>query len=728
MATEHLFPKLCGWLCLIWASGWAGAAEEPITTVQANGMVEWSVVSKKDHLDPFNEVQLDFVVATPDHQTLRVPGFWAGGRNWRGRYSSATLGVHRFRTECSDPSDAGLHGAEGAVEVTPYRGDHPLFLHGGLRIAADHRHFAYQDGTPFFWLGDTWWMGLCARLKWPEDFQTLAADRKPKGFNVIQIVAGLYPDMPAFDERGANEAGFPWEPDYRRIRPEYFDAADRRIFYLVEQGFVPCVVGAWGYHLPWLGPDKMKQHWRYLVARWGALPVVWCAAGEGTMPFYLSKNPAAESALQKREWTEVIRSIHATDPFHRLVTIHPPSRARDTVTDARVLDFDMHQSGHGEPAFRHGALALGAYCSEPIMPIISGEARYEALEIGRKLDASDARQAFWAHVINSGCAGHTYGANGIWQVNQQDRPYGASPGGNNWGTTPWDDAMRLPGSAQLAAAKRLLESIPWYKLEPHPEWVAWSEPETRPLSFAAAQWIWFPEGNPREDAPVAKRYFRRVFDLAPDQRLAGARLRVSCDDRCAVWLNGHALGELADWKTGREFGELKHLLRAGRNTLAIEGENRLAPVTQNPAGLLCRLEISFTGGAMMRVDSDDAWRASKMLIDGWQGADFDARDWVAPKLLGAYGCAPWGEMTGDTGTASPLCAGAGDELRLVYLLEPRAVALNGLRAGTIYRLEWFNPVTGARQPASQLIPDTQGNAVVTPPEDAPHDWAAVIKN
>ena len=60
-------------------------------------------------------------------------------------------------------------------------------------------------------------------------------------------------------------------------------------------------------------------------------------------------------------------------------------------------------------------------------------------------------------------------------------------------------------------------------------------------------------------------------------------------------------------------------------------------------------------------------------------------------------------LTVDTGVVSPLCAGAGDELRLVYLLEPRAVALNGLRVGTPYRIEWFNPVTGVRQPASQLI-------------------------
>jgi len=38
-------------------------------------------------------------------------------------------------------------------------------------------------------------MGLCKRLKWPEGFETLLADRVRKGFSVIQIIAGLYPDM-----------------------------------------------------------------------------------------------------------------------------------------------------------------------------------------------------------------------------------------------------------------------------------------------------------------------------------------------------------------------------------------------------------------------------------------------------------------------------------------------------------------------------------------------------
>ena len=79
----------------------------------------------------------------------------------------------------------------GKVEVVPYKGDNPLYRHGPVRVARDRRHFAYADGTPFFWLGDSWWMGLCERLQWPEEVRTLTEDRKTEGLPVIQIVAGL---------------------------------------------------------------------------------------------------------------------------------------------------------------------------------------------------------------------------------------------------------------------------------------------------------------------------------------------------------------------------------------------------------------------------------------------------------------------------------------------------------------------------------------------------------
>ena len=59
-----------------------------------------------------------------------------------------------------------------------------------LRASANKRYFEHADGTPFYWLGDTWWSGLSDRLSW-EGFQKLTADRKEKGFTVVQIVAGL---------------------------------------------------------------------------------------------------------------------------------------------------------------------------------------------------------------------------------------------------------------------------------------------------------------------------------------------------------------------------------------------------------------------------------------------------------------------------------------------------------------------------------------------------------
>jgi hypothetical protein len=264
-------------------------AAEPMRT-QANVPVEITFIAQRPHSDPFNDMTLDVQFTAPDKTVKTVPAFWAGGTIWKVRYSSALTGVHRWRSVSSDTQDAGLQGATGVVELTPYRGSNPLFMHGPVRVEANRRHFEYADGTPFFWLGDTWWMGLCHRLHFPDEFKQLAADRKAKGFNVIQIVAGLYPDMFPFDPRGANETGFPWEADYARIRPAYFDAADARLRLLVDEGFTVCLVGAWGYFLPMMGEAKMKAHWRYFLARYGASPVV-VRGWRATLPWYQAKTP-----------------------------------------------------------------------------------------------------------------------------------------------------------------------------------------------------------------------------------------------------------------------------------------------------------------------------------------------------------------------------------------------------------------------------------------------------
>jgi len=455
---------------LFLAAASAAALRAQARYARVNCATEFSFESGKTYPDPFNALSLDVVFTDPQGIEQRVPAFWAGDHSWRVRFSPGAAGRYRWRTVCSDAQNPDLQNRTGDLTAEPYTGDNPLRRHGPLRASGNRRYLQHADGTPFFWLGDTWWMGLCARLRWPEDFQFLAADRVRKGFTVIQIVAGLYPDMPAFDPRGVNEAGFPWEKDYARINPRYFDMADLRIQHLVDAGLTPCIVGCWGYHLPWLGEDRMKQHWRNLVARWGAYPVVWCLAGEGSMPWYLTQNRELDSAALKKGWTGLARYVRSVDPYRRLVTIHPSRSARETVDDPSVLDFDMLQTGHGDRTSIENTVksVRAAREATPVIPVVNGEVCYEGI-LGASREEIQ-RFMFWACWLSGAC-GFTYGANGIWQVNLPGQPYGPSPHGRSWGDTPWKEASQLPGSTHLGRSKSLLERFPWWRIEPHPEWV-----------------------------------------------------------------------------------------------------------------------------------------------------------------------------------------------------------------------------------------------------------------
>ena len=460
---------------------------------------EWAYTAGKCYSDPFKEVQLDVLITRPDGSEQVVPSFWAGEQTWRVRYSSTQIGTHHYWTRCSDAHNTDLHGQEGTLEVIPYEGDNPLYQHGPLQVASNRRYLQHLDATPFFWLGDTWWMGLCKRLKWPEDFQELTADRVAKGFSLIQIVAGLYPDMDPFDERGANEAGFPWERDYSRINPAYFDMADLRVAHLVRSGLVPCIVGCWGYYLDFAGADVLKQHWRYLIARYGAYPVVWCAAGEAVMPFYRTPEfwQMREARAKAKDrtawhdpekaiiWSDIMRSIRAMDPYHHPLTIHPTAFGHDQVDDPTTMDIHWLQTGSmGYPKLPNMINMLEkTLAAEPKMPTIDSEVNYES-SMGT-CPPIIQRFTFWSCLL-SGAAGHTYRASGIWQVNTREQPFGLSPMDVAWANIPWDEAYKLPGSEQQGIGKRLLERYPWWEFEVHPEWVEPHQtPENRISCYAA---------------------------------------------------------------------------------------------------------------------------------------------------------------------------------------------------------------------------------------------------
>jgi hypothetical protein len=460
--------------------------------VEVNNVAEINLVSKKTYRNPFQDIELDALITQPDGKQLRVPAFWAGDNRWSFRYSSPQPGVATWRTECSDKKNSGLHGVKGKIEVVPYSGNNLLYLHGPIQVAKDQRHFAHADGTPFFWLGDTWWKGLAKRLPW-EGFQQLTADRKTKGFTVVQIIAGPYPDEPPFDPRWGNEGGMPYENNYERINPAYFDYADRRIKCLVDSGLIPAVLGGWGWHMPSIGVEKMNRHWRYLVARYAAYPVAWIAGGEAG----------------GEEWTAVAKYLRNIDPHRRLVTMHPyPGSGRKHVTDDSVLTFDMVQTGHGgffganspygvwqATAANTVSKVMSAYSKTPSMPVVVGEVTYEGHMMTNGGEVQ--RQVFWSSIL-SGSAGHTYGAGGIWQMNSETER------GAEYEFTPWYEAMHLPGATQLSLGKKLLEEYPWWQFEPHPEWV---DPHSTCLLELHDQWYddekLYQERGGRWDLPYA---------------------------------------------------------------------------------------------------------------------------------------------------------------------------------------------------------------------------------
>jgi Protein of unknown function (DUF4038) len=441
----------------------------------------------------------------PSGRERRVPAFRSGSE-WRVRYASPVPGTHRFDG--------------GELQLAPYDGSNPLYRHGPPQLRRDGRRFEQSDGTPFLWLGDTWWLAFASRLAWPDDFRRLTADRVAKSFSVIQLVAGLYPEMPPFDRRGGDE--WPWQEGFSELNPGWWDAADLKLAWLVREGLVPCVAASWGYHLLWTGVETMKRHWREVIARWGAYPVVWCLAGEATLPYYpdIFGERAAEIQGQLREgWAEIGRFVRASDPFGRLLTVHPSpgdgcfSSYDIFPDDPSLFDFSMLQTGHwDERSFRETLETLQLDLSRrPSKPVLNAEVSYEGI-----MSASwhnTQRFLVWSHLL-SGAAGHTYGAQGLWSMNTGDFVGEAG----SWADTTWEEAYQLPGSTHVGIAKRLLERHRWWEFEPHPEWVDphWTS-ETLTLPYAAGipdqlRIVYFPSNAlvdpPRRGAPPPYKEIR----------------------------------------------------------------------------------------------------------------------------------------------------------------------------------------------------------------------------
>lgn len=503
------------------------------------GVVELSFVTESSAERPYAELAMSVVFDSPSGRKVEIPGFWAGGRRWLARFAPEETGAWTWTSVSDDP---GLGGKSGAFEVMPYEGDSMLRRRGFLRIHESARGFAYSDGTPFFWLGDTVWAAP-AHAELAEWERYLAA-RREQGYNVAQINA-----LPQWDASGT-PLRQPFERredgsyDLDRPDPRYFETLDAIAAAASEADIVPAIVALWfnyvpGTNLNWdikverpfvFDEASAARFGRFLAARFAAYGAVWLVSGDTdfaspeTLPVY---DAAA-------------KAIAAASPSPPLLTVHMVGGhvTPEAANAKEWLSFHMVQSGHwskSAQAARRQAQESRALL--PPRPVFNGEPCYDEIHmgnVGRTSDRAFVRTVEWVSVLAGGNAGLTYGAHGLWPWHREGHAYEYAMFGE---PLPWEKALQLPSGEDAARLAAFLRSLPWWALEPKEDIAADPAPEELASSAApdgscAAVYISSPCAVTIPGAVPGAEYEAVWFDPASN-RTAAADARLD-DGRIVV--------------------------------------------------------------------------------------------------------------------------------------------------------------------------------------------------
>lgn len=319
-------------------------------------------------------------------------------------------------------------------------------------------HYLLQDGTPFFWLGDTAWL-IFANITEEEAYVYLK-NRADKGYNVIQAVL-IY-------SAGNMETVNRMYCANRNINNcEYWEHVDRIIKMADSLGLYMALLPSWGSLVKTgvINDGNISEYVEFLAGRYKEYDnIIWVLGGDIKAEAYIN--------LYRKMGTYFKKIMP-----DKLITFHPFGRCSSTMwfADDDWIDFHMFQSGHrrydqctlgtwddtdspayyGEDNWRYVENAHNA-CDKPVL---DGEPSYEWIVQGLHdmsqpyWTAKDIRRyAYWS--VFAGACGHTYGDNAVMQF------YTYGHEGVNYGAVcEWYEAIHHEGSGQMTHLKKLMESV-----------------------------------------------------------------------------------------------------------------------------------------------------------------------------------------------------------------------------------------------------------------------------
>jgi alpha-L-rhamnosidase len=223
-----------------------------------------------------------------------------------------------------------------------------------------------------------------------------------------------------------------------------------------------------------------------------------------------------------------------------------------------------------------------------------------------------------------------------------------------WQVRVWDNY----GNASAWSAPAWFETAFLDPSQFQGDWIG--DPD--PLSLNGANWIWYPEGNPAQSAPVATRYFRREVTVPTTPALDRATFLITADDQFVLYVNGQEVarssGQADAWQQAQEVNVTSEL-HAGSNTIAVAATN-----AGGPGSWIGNLGLEFSDGTTTNVVTDNSWLSSTVGPQGWQDPGFDDSAWVPALESAAYGGGPWGTNVN---------AGGELLLRKQFALDSRAI-------------------------------------------------------
>ena len=447
---------------------------------------ELTLTSDKTYADPFNDIDVDLILAGNGVKYI-VPGFWDGGNTWKVRFVCPSEGEWYYKTVCTDSENTGLDGIAGKVVCSAYDGELDIYRHGFLSTSYGKKYLTYDDGTPFFYLGDTHWSLGDETV---DMVKTITAKRTSQGFTVWQSepIGAKFDFTDGITEN--DMAGFAdYDAKCRTIADAGLVHANAEFFYPAGMHTLICNFG--GYIEGGYTSDSAKAYLekatRYWVARYGSYPVLWTLGQETDNDFY---NYAGVWNSDNNPYKLVAEYIGKYDPWSHPLSAHMEySGGTAAYGSGRGTDEKqtVYTDGPDASAFRDvpNHTWYAAQWSPSITdtsdqkvekdfwynsqgkPVINYEGRYDMLWTR----TFGSRMQGWASYL-SGMYGYGWGAHDTWSyLNIYDEDNDSFDGvdtitSEDKTNATWADALEYKSGYQVGYMKDFFCSFDWWNLIP----------------------------------------------------------------------------------------------------------------------------------------------------------------------------------------------------------------------------------------------------------------------